>query len=103
MTLAGGRYVFSFRFGTPRSAVQVIPNGVDTREFYPSLPILLEQALDRSRRTRPYTVLLATRLDPDKRVLFEAVEETWRSLYDAGDGTLGGIPVRWRIAGTGGS
>jgi len=75
--------------GVPDERIIVCPNCVDFDQFAPARDVVADAA----------TVLVASRIDPDKHVLLEALRDCVHEI--ARRGSPLGAPVRWRFAGEG--
>ncbi len=75
--------------GVPEGRIIVCPNCVDLEHFAPAPNV----------KPDPATVLVASRIDPDKHVLLEALRDCVDEIARRGSPLA--APVRWRFAGEG--
>lgn len=76
--------------GVPEDRILVCPNCVDFSQFTPH----------QSSAADTNTVLIASRIDPDKHVLLEVLRDCVDEIARRGSPFASG-PVRWRVAGAG--
>jgi len=75
--------------GVPQERIRVCPNCVDFDQFRPNASIAAD----------PNSVLIASRIDPDKHVLLDVLRDGVDEVARRGSPFEG--PVRWRVAGAG--